>query len=158
MQNRGIGPAISSRLANSIALRIVYHATCWTDAIEDNEAGREVKRRCRESGRPLGSLFASWSNGAGPQRFLIIWPGDHFSFSDDLIAAFGDLSSDPKYHGAVIVFDLQALGAHLVEKAGRPLAAIDFADEDDAKKSPADQARKLVHLALDLLSAKCTNR
>lgn len=128
LQDRGIGPSVSSEIAEIAALRIEYFALSWVDAIEDTSG--DFERIVKEAKRPRASWFVGWSNSPGdPCRFLIAWADGSSSFVNDLHQSFGGYSWEERYHGAIIVIDLQALGGLIVDRAGRPLVSVEVGDE-----------------------------
>lgn len=70
-----------------------------------------------------------------PGRFFVWWPHGEPTFHNWIDEAFSGLSDDPRYSGAAIVLDLDALGSVLLDRAGRPLVHVDvLSGEEDASQ------------------------
>jgi hypothetical protein len=116
LAERGIGPARTAGVVPSVALRIAHHAAKWKDAY---------------SGQYDDVFGATWGEKAatlnpyvpsqGATR-LFVWAHDDGAlFTDGFDGPIlGRSTSDPILHGAIIVLDLEALGAALQERIGTP--------------------------------------
>lgn len=71
------------------------------------------------------ALTAAGCGRVIPARFLIWWANGKHVWEFDLQKAFGDTSDDPRYHGATIVIDQDAVASMLLERAGAPFAHVE---------------------------------
>jgi MerR HTH family regulatory protein len=126
LQDRGIGPKVSRPIARSAALRIMSYALSRPGAIEDQTDG-EYTRFERKRG---SQSVVNWTGGGHAQRYLVVWADGQMVFTSDIARAFGEAPENSKYQGAIIVLDLEALGALLVQRAGRPLVTVESGGSD----------------------------
>lgn len=121
LADRGVGPADSSKIAPSAALRIAYFAMCVPSAFEDKTGG-EFTRGMKARNRPLASAFVQWKHSKhDPARYLVTTESGSISFTNDIAAEFAGKSFDQ----AVFVLDLKTLGETIAERAGRPLVTVE---------------------------------
>jgi hypothetical protein len=122
LADRAVGPADSSKIAASAALRIQYFAMSVPGAIEDKTGG-EFTRGMKSRHRPLASAFVHWTDRSGdPTRYVVADEDGSMIFTNDLAEAFdGRLLKS-----AVFVLDLKALGITIAERAARPLAFVEI--------------------------------
>lgn len=66
-----------------------------------------------------------------PAPFFVWWPDDSHSFVESLDDAFRGQYTDAQYDGAVIVIDLGAAAAALIDRAGRPLVHVTYDKDRD---------------------------
>ncbi|WP_245300125.1 hypothetical protein [Methylocystis bryophila] len=124
LQERGIGPATSCNISAASALGLSFFVLSWVDAIDDRTNG-EFEKLVRQRGEPRGRFFVQPSE-TEPSKYIIVWASGEVEFVKDILRAFSDLSSSPKYHGAIIVLDLEALAGLLIERAGRPFVSVEL--------------------------------
>lgn len=110
LSDRGIGPALSHKVAKKTAPYILNHALAWVNSREGALA-RDLHDHANDLARQS-------------PKYLIWWPTGASDFTNDLGAAFGDSQFDDRYLGAVVILDLQALGGMLLDKADRPLMTL----------------------------------
>lgn len=125
LQERGVGPSLSKDIAGVAALHIAFFALSWVDSIDDGTSG-EFEKLVRLRGEPRGAFFVRPS-AQKPLRYLVVWATGEIGLVEDIGAAFSQLSSDRKYHGAIIVLDLDALATLLIDRAGRPFVSVEIA-------------------------------
>ena len=127
LQERGIGPSISKNIAGVVALRLSFFVVSWVEAIDDRTNGemeKIIQQRRKLVGETRGHFFITPSTE--PRRFVIFWANGTTEFVEDIGKAFSELSSDPRYHGAILVLDLEALATLLIERAGRPFVSVEL--------------------------------
>lgn len=71
------------------------------------------------------ALRAAGCRRVVPVRFFIWWANGEHAWEFDLQKAFGDESDDPRYHGATIVIDQDAVASMLLKRAGAPFAHVE---------------------------------
>jgi len=148
LADAGVGPQQGQSYARWTTAGIVWHALQWVDAYEGDH-----QRTLADAGPMMNSGPATWgqkvdwlaratmkANGhhGAPGRFFIRWADGSERWEESLDTAFGQhATSDPQVTGPVVVFDLQALGGLLVDRAARPLVHVDLTD---SLKSASDDA------------------
>lgn len=121
LSDRGIGPTDGVQALDSMSTRLVWHALAsfhaWEGDVE-NAPGLEWADKSEWLRRELLQV--------SPARFFV-WLADgrpaFTSSIESLMSRFG--STDPAVAGPLIVFDLEALGSLLLDRAGRALAHFD---------------------------------
>ena len=129
LQDRGIGPSVSCHIARAAGLRLAFFALNWTDSIEDNTGGA-FEKIVRKGKRPRGGHFVGWvGTSDDPPKYLVAWADGTSDLVSDIGSAFQGSMFDAKYHGAAIVLDLDALGAVIGRRAGRPFVTVDLVEK-----------------------------
>jgi hypothetical protein len=128
---RGIGPQLSVNYAPAIAGLIAADVVRRIEAYEGEHeltlTWAQVSPRWVDQSawlsRNLGAIKGFSAPGA---KFFIWWADGSCIVADDLRAAFGELSDDPRYAGPIIVLDVFALATTLLEKIGKPVVKVRF--------------------------------
>ena len=134
LSDRGVGPMTAKLMSGRSARGIAFHILSSVEAYDgrpDALLHRSAPSLYPEptwkeaTGAVKAMLFASAGRPKDvPCRFCVLWANGNVDWVSSLDVAYGESSSDPKYHGPAIVLDLQALADLMIERASRPFVRI----------------------------------
>lgn len=122
LSDRGLDLADAVQGLDTISPRLAWHALAWRNAWDGEVAaapGDEWGDKSLWLRREV--MFIT------PARFAVRLADGRVAYATSLDSLLDRFSSaDPAVSSALILFDLQALGTLLLERAGRPLAHFDL--------------------------------
>lgn len=133
LADRGIGPSVTADVADTLATGIVMAALTWRNAwTGDVDAASEHAvpdwavhaKWAAQSAHLTTGLYMAHGVEAPSGAFVAWFADGSTAWSDHPGTFFAETSGNPKYAGAVVILDTNALGTVLLDRAGSALVSV----------------------------------
>lgn len=130
LADRGLGPASTRSFSRRAAESVLWYAYENSNAVATRGTSEEIAEYHRIFGQDLKEIERLiGTKTAGLCKYFVAFSDNDFVNSSDLDECFGRESIQP-----AVVLNLEAIGSHLVAKAGKPLVQIELRSKRASKR------------------------